>query len=125
MIHLDANYLVLATVAGSAEASRIRVWLASGEQLGTSSIAWMEFVTGPVNARVVAAVSQVIQERIDPVGRDEAELAAHLFNLVGRKRALRYDCLIAASAIVRNAALATSNANDFTPLVPHGLTLAS
>ena len=125
MIHLDANYLVLATVAGSAEARRIRAWLASGEQLGTSSIAWMEFVTGPVNARVVAAVSQVIQERIDPVGRDEAELAAHLFNLVGRNRALRYDCLIAASAIVRNAALATSNANDFTPLVPHGLTLAS
>ena len=125
MIHLDANYLVLATVAGFSEARRIRAWLSSGEQLGTSSIAWMEFVTGPVTSQVVVAVSQVIQERIDPLGRDEAELAAHLFNLVGRKRALRYDCLIAASAILGNAALATSNAKDFTLLVPHGLTLVS
>ncbi|MBE7539186.1 MAG: hypothetical protein HS122_12325 [Opitutaceae bacterium] len=69
-------------------------------------------------------MAHVIQGRIEPIGRDEAELAAQLFNASGRKRAMRYDCLIAACAILGKAALATNNRKDFTALVPHGLLLA-
>lgn len=123
MIQLDANYLILATQAGSPEDRHIRTWLARGEPLATSAVAWMEFVTGPVAPGVVAAMLQVIEDRIVAVGRDEAERAASLFNLVGRKRALRYDCLIAAVAISASASLATRNVADYRALVPHGLRL--
>lgn len=124
VIHLDANYLILATVAGSPEEQRIRAWLGRGEELATSAIAWMEFVTGPVSPAVVAAMTEVIDDRVHPVERKEAELAARLFNAVGRKRALRYDCLIAAAAISAGAALATNNQSDYAQFTGQGLRLA-
>lgn len=124
VIHLDANYLILATVAGSPEEQRIRAWLGRGEELATSVIAWMEFVTGPVSPAVVAAMTEVIDDRVHPVERKEAELAARLFNAVGRKRALRYDCLIAAAAISAGAALATNNQSDYAQFTGQGLRLA-
>jgi len=123
MIHLDANYLILGTSASTQQSADIERWLAAGEGLGTSAIAWMEFVTGPVTSEVVAAVRQVLEERIFPVGHEEAELAARLFNALGRRRALRYDCLIAAAAICGGARLATANRSDFSLLAPHGLEL--
>lgn len=123
MIHLDANYLMLATVAGSPEDRRIRAWLAEGEMLATSAIAWMEFVTGPVSTEAVSAMALVIQGRIQAIQKAEAELAADLFNQSGRKRSLRYDCLIAASAILDQAPLATSNRTDFAVFTAHGLRL--
>ena len=49
--------------------------------------------------------------------------AARLFNAVGRTRRLRTDAMIAATAIVAGARLATSNAEDFKAFVPHGLTI--
>lgn len=121
MIHLDANYLMLATVAGSPEDRRVRAWLTEGEMLATSAIAWMEFVTGPVSTEAVFAMALVVQGRIQAIQQAEAELAADLFNRSGRKRALRYDCLIAASAILDQALLATSNRTDFAVFAAHGL----
>jgi predicted nucleic acid-binding protein len=52
-----------------------------------------------------------------------AEHAAVLFNHAGRKRRLRTDSLIAATAILAGAELATYNADDFSPFTEHGLTL--
>ncbi len=124
MIHLDANYLILSTVGSSPQADEIRRWLVEGEKLGASAVAWMEFVTGPVAPEFIEGVRQVIDDRVVPLGREEAELAAKLFNTVGRKRSLRYDCMIAAAAIHAGAKLATSNRSDFAGFVPHGLTLA-
>ena len=121
MIHLDANYLMLATVAGSPEDRRVRAWLTEGEMLATSAIAWMEFVTGPVSTEAVFAMALVVQGRIQAIQQAEAELAADLFNRSGRKRALRYDCLIAASAILDQALLATRNRTDFAVFAAHGL----
>jgi predicted nucleic acid-binding protein len=121
VIHLDANYLIRGSVVGSEQNIQLKRLLTSGEAVSTSVIAWMEFVTGPVRAEVVESVRQVLEDRIVPLTRDEAELAASLFNLVGRKRALRYDCLIAATAIQAGARLATANQSDFDLFVPHGL----
>lgn len=124
MIHLDANYLILGGIESSPQNADLRRWLSQGEAASTSVIAWMEFVTGPVSPEVVEAIRQVVEDRIVPIGRDEAELAARLFNALGRKRALRYDCLIAATAIQSKARLATGNRSDFTLFEAHGLKLA-
>jgi predicted nucleic acid-binding protein len=124
VIQLDSNFLILGTIASTPQASDLRRWLSQGEAASTSAVAWMEFVTGPAGTEVIESVRQMIEDRIIPIGRDEAELAANLFNQVGRKRALRYDCLIAATAILAGARLATSNRSDFSLFVPHGLELA-
>lgn len=124
MIHLDANYLILANRPGSEEDVHLQSWLRDGEILATSAIAWMEFVSGPVSAAASGFIRLALDHRIVPVGATEAEHATRLFNLTGRKRSMRYDCLIAATAIVAGAELATRNLDDFRLFVPHGLQLA-
>lgn len=124
MTHLDANYLILGLIASTPQAADLQRWLTEGEAISTSAVAWMEFVTGPVSPDLVTAARQIIQGRILPLGVEEAELAASLFNDLGRKRALRYDCLIAAAAIRAGARLATANHVDFALFTPHGLQLA-
>jgi predicted nucleic acid-binding protein len=48
-----------------------------------------------------------------------------LFNKTGRRRGSRFDCLIAATAILDQAEVATVNETDFKVFVPHGLKLAT
>jgi predicted nucleic acid-binding protein len=124
MIHLDTNYLIGLLVQGSPRALEVDGWLATGEPLGTSAIAWTEFLNGPVTTLEVTRAGTVLQSRIVPFGPAEATLAADLFNKTGRRRGSRFDCLIAATAILAPAAFATVNQSDFKPFVPHGLTLA-
>lgn len=125
MIHLDANYLILGNQSGSAEDVDLQRWLGAGERLATSSIAWMEFVSGPVSTPAVEAIRQALGDRILAFTSAEAELAASLFNAVGRRRALRFDCMIAAAAINSDAELATRNVADFRLFAAHGLKLAT
>jgi hypothetical protein len=56
-------------------------------------------------------------------GKPQALEAARLFNAAGRKRTLRIDAMIASTAIVGGAELATNNRTDFNVFVPHGLKL--
>jgi predicted nucleic acid-binding protein len=125
VIHLDTNYLILGNQAGSAEDADLQRWLGAGEQLATSSIAWMEFVSGPVSAPAVESIRRALDERIVAFTPNEAELAARLYSAVGRRRALRFDCMIAAAAISAGAELASRNVDDFRLFVPHGLVLAT
>ena len=60
---------------------------------------------------------------IIPFGEPHAKEAARLFYAVGRSRRFKFDSLIAATAILANAELATVNAADFQSFVPHGLKL--
>ncbi len=124
MIHLDTNYLVRGNHAGSPEDVDLNRWLATGQLLASSSIAWMEFVSGPVTDPVIESIRHALGDRIIPFTHIEAKLAADLFNAVSRRRVLRYDCMIAAAAIAAGAELATRNADDFRLFVPHGLVLA-
>lgn len=64
-----------------------------------------------------------IEGRILPVGEDAAELAAELFNAAGRKRTLKTDALIAATAIRAKAEFVTLTRAGFEPFVSHGLRL--
>ncbi len=49
-----------------------------------------------------------------------SELAVHLFNETGCRRASTADCLIAAAAIGADAELLTDNVADFEGFVPRG-----
>jgi hypothetical protein len=40
MIHLDTNYLIGLLLKGSSQAAKVDGWLAKGELLAASSIAW-------------------------------------------------------------------------------------
>src|SRR5437667_9039647 len=124
MIHLDTNYLIGLLVKGSAEALEVDGWLAAGELLAASAIAWTEFLNGPVTLLEVSLAEAVLQSRIIPFGQAEAALAAELFNRTGRRRGSRFDCLIASTAIRAQAQVATINQSDFKVFVPHGLKLA-
>jgi predicted nucleic acid-binding protein len=123
MIHLDANYLILGNQAGTPEDAALRRWLEADELLAASAIAWMEFVSGPVSSPVIESIRRALGDRIVAFTPAEAEMAAALYNAVGRRRTLRYDCMIAAAAIAAGAELATRNHADFIHFVPHGLKL--
>ncbi len=121
-IHRDANYLVGALVPGSPEESTLLAWLSAGETLDMSVVAWGEFLCGPLTLQAEAAARLTVVN-IVPLQPADAEVAAKLFNLSGRRSRSFQDCLIAALAIRCRARLATSNRSDFAPLVPHGLVL--
>src|ERR1017187_9431144 len=53
-----------------------------------------------------------------------ATYPADLFNKARRRRGSRFDCLIAAAAMLAQAEIATINQSDFKPFMHHGLTLA-
>ena len=116
MIHLDTNDLIGLPVQGSA--------VAAGESLAASAIAWTEFLNGPVTPLEVGRAEAVLQSRIIPFGQGEAALAAELFNQTGRRRGSRFDCLIAATAILAQAEVATVNQSDFKVFVAHRLKFA-
>jgi hypothetical protein len=76
MIHLDTNYLIGLLVKGSPQALEVDAWLAAGQPLAASAIAWTEFLNGPVTPLEVSRAEAVLQSRIVPFGRPEAVLAA-------------------------------------------------
>lgn len=65
----------------------------------------------------------MITDRVHPIGRSTAELAARLFNATRRRHATTADCLIATSAIEANAPLVTANPTDFARVEELGLHL--
>ena len=124
MIHLDANFLILAANGNSSVDDALRNWLQQGEHFAASSIAWAEFLNGPVKKEQIQVIYVLVEGRIVVFGRAEAEIAAALFNATGRKRGSRPDCFIAATAIRAGVRLATLNRRDFAPFIAAGLLLA-
>jgi predicted nucleic acid-binding protein len=123
MTHLDTNYLIGLLVRGSSEAAKVDQWLAAGESLACCAIAWSEFLNGAVTASEAGQVETILQSQVIPFGKAEAALASELFNKTGRRRGSRLDCLIAATAILHQAGIATVNQSDFKVFTAHGLQL--
>lgn len=115
MIHLDTSFLIHALVPTSSADRRLRRWLREGTELGMSSVAWAEFLCGPVESAEVDLAREIVQ-RIEPFTADDALLAARLFNHGGRRRGTLADCMIAAAAISADVSLATANPRDFERL---------
>jgi predicted nucleic acid-binding protein len=86
-------------------------------------LAWGEFLCGPLSPAAEALARRFFPR---PVALEpaDAEHAARLFNLTGRRTRSFPDCCIASVAIRMQAKLATSNRGDFQPMVAHGLVLA-
>lgn len=110
-------------MTGTPEDVRIRRWPVAGETLGISSVAWCEFLCGPLDA-TQAAVAARLMPAPEPFDPEDARAAASLFNQSGRRRGSLIDCIIAATAVRRGALIATSNTADFRRFEPLGLRLA-
>lgn len=123
MIHLDTNFLVDLVTIGSPGGLKISAWLKAGKSVTTSAVAWSEFCNGPLSKAQKDAAFAVLDRQITDFTWREAEEAARLFNLSGRRRGSHADCMIAAAAIVSGAPLATFNTEDFQRLAPFGLQL--
>ena len=112
MIDLDANFLI-SVIRRDPKANRaLARWVASGEEITMSSIAWSEFLCGPVSVRHVETARTFV-ERIEPFTAEDAALAAELFNETGRRSRSHADCMIAASAIGRDCPFATLERSGF------------
>jgi predicted nucleic acid-binding protein len=123
VICLDTNYLVRGLLKGSRESADLVRWHQSNEPLMSAALAWYEFLCGPVASRHIQIVRGFLSGGVVAFEEVQAIEAARLFNAVGRTRRLRTDAMIAATAIVAGARLATLNAEDFKAFVPHGLTI--
>ena len=123
MIHLDTSFLIRALVRGSPEDARLREWIRANEPLGMSAIAWAEYLCGPVDETVLSLASAVVARRFQ-FTEEMATMAARLFNGSGRRRGTMIDCMIAATALAEEAAVATSNPGDFSRFEAFGLALA-
>ena len=88
-----------------------------------STIAWAEFLCGPINEAVLSLASIIVKQRLNYT-EAMAVTAARLFNGSGRRRRSMVDCMIAAAAIEASAAIATANPADFRRFQALGLNLA-
>lgn len=120
MIHLDTSFLIRALARGSPEDRKLREWLGASESLGISTIAWAEFLCGPIDTSELKLATEIIRRRSNFAG-EQATIAARLFNESGRQRGTFIDCMIAATALSEGALIATSNVSDFRRFEPFGL----
>ena len=123
MIHLDANILIAATNPDDLHAAVAdRIMEATGP-FGTSACAWTEYRSRPVDPIRDKVLRQMITGGILPFDEATAVLAGELYHLTGSKRRTRLDTMIAATAILAGAELATVDPDDFTVFLAHGLKL--
>lgn len=123
MIHLDTNLLIALTDAADPHREAALGLMQGGISAAVSSLAWWEFECGPVTSEGLLLVRRLLPGGIIPFEESHAREAARLFNAAGRARRLKFDSLIAATAILSGAELATANPEDFRPFVLHGLKL--
>lgn len=122
MIHFDTNALV-ALPQWAREGNDVVSRVVEGEAAAVCALVWYEFLLGPLAEDEAGLAHAFIGGRIEPMTEDDADLGARLFNACGRRRNLKTDALIAATAIRANADFVTVNVADFKPFVAHGLRL--
>ena len=123
-ILLDTNFLICGLIQDSKEIELLKEWYLSDRPLITSSVAWYEFLCGPVTESQVEVIQAFLAgPKVIAFDQVIASRAALLFNQLGRPRKLRVDAMIAAAAIEMNAEIATANIQDFEVMIPYGLKL--
>lgn len=122
MIHLDTSFLIRALNAGTSEDRRLREWIGAGETLSMSTVAWAEFLCGPLDQSEIELAAQIV-ERQSAFTLEHAAMAARVFNESGRRRGSLIDCMIAAAALADGAPIATRNVADFRRFEDSGLTV--
>ncbi len=123
MICLDTNFLIRALVPNTAQAVQVSQWLKQRTPLMMSTIAWYEFWFGPLALKDHQMAKLILTGVLLPFGPEQAVESARLFIAAGRKRGIRVDAMIAATAILAQMPLATENRDDFKVFLPLGLRL--
>ena len=123
MIYLDTSFLIRALDLGAPEDRKLRGWIEEGETLGMSTVAWTEFLCGPVARRDIELAAEIVGRRRD-FTTEHSTIAARLFNDSGRQRGSWIDCLIASAALADGAPIATANRADFSRFEDFGLKMA-
>ena len=121
-VHLDTSFLIRALDPSSREWAALRKWLMARRPLALSTLAWGEFLCGPLGADDLPIARRLAQRHV-PLAAAEAEEAARLFNASGRRRGSFGDCVIAATALLDGGVLATSDRGDFERFAGEGLEL--
>jgi predicted nucleic acid-binding protein len=122
IIELDSNFLVAVLDAEERQSKLLQTWTRAGVRIQISAIAWSEYLCGPLDA-AAAAFARRLVNNVEAFTEDDAQLASALFNSTGRRSRSHVDCMIAAHAIRRDAALATLNVRDFRPFEKFDLRL--
>ena len=123
MIHLDTSFLIRALKPGTPEEAKLRKLAGRREVLIMSSVAWAEFLCGPLTSAERASAERLVR-RLQDFTPDQAEVAARLFNESGRRRPMIVDCMIGAAALADGATIATSNVAHFKRFATAGLKMA-
>lgn len=120
---LDTNVLVALSDPRHSLFQRVEAALQNGVSLMTCAVAWHEYMCGPLNPEDRRRVLLMLENRVLTLDRNDAEVAAMLFNRSGRRRGSKADCLIAAVALRRDLPLLTANLKDFDPFISCGVHL--
>jgi len=122
-LHLDTNAVIAIADPTLALFQMIGERIEAGDLPAASVVAWHEYIRGSVSQNDVNRADRLLGGRILSLNREVAEKAADLFRKTGSRRSSTADCLIAATAILSDAALLTANRVDFERFEIHGLKL--
>src|SRR5579863_3222894 len=114
MIVLDTSVLIDSLTGPRRSAGALRAAIERGERLLLPALVLYEWLRGPRLAEELAAQEALLpSESALPFGPQEAVVSARLYRSARRARGREVDLAIAASAIVKEAALWTLNTADF------------
>jgi predicted nucleic acid-binding protein len=122
VIDLDANFLIAVIERNREAEAALERWIQEGEEIAMSSVAWSEFLCGPVSLAQQKRAKEFVS-RVEAFTLDDATLAAELFNATGRRQRSHADCMIAAAAIRRASTIATFDRSGFAQFEPFNLRL--
>lgn len=122
MIVIDTSALIESLSGRKGSAATLRGLIEEGERILLPTIVLYEWLRGPRMEQELALQEELFPgEEAVPFGPAEARMAASLYRSLRRPRGREIDLAIASVALVRDAALWTTNRGDFEDIA--GLTL--
>lgn len=114
MILIDTSALIDSLCGPRHSFRSLQTFIASGERVVLSAVVLYEWLRGPRALQELMDQEGLFpQKQVIPFGSSEASVAADLYRTVKNPRGREIDLAIAATCIVRDAALWTLNEADF------------
>lgn len=117
MIFVDTSALVDSLCGERQSSEKLLGLIGSGEQIAISAAVLYEWLRGARKREELLDQERLFpREKSVPFGSSEAAIAADLYKRIRGARGREMDLAIAATALVRNAALWTLNSQDFADI---------